>query len=141
MKNFDDWHILKKELDEKAVAPLFKEREIWWCSIGVNIGYEIFGKDEQFTRPVLVLRKFSKFTFFGLPMTSSKKDFPSYYPLTFHEKEGSVLLDQARTIDGRRLVKRMGRLNENEVLKIKHAFTDYLWGKNLPPSFQRGGGA
>jgi len=126
MKDFSNWNILKQELDDKDNAPLFKEREIWWCSVGVNVGYEIFGKDEQFTRPVLVLRKFSKFTFFGLPLTSSKKDFPSYFPLDFRGKEGSVLLDQGRTIDARRLVRRMGRLKETEALEIKTAFKDFL---------------
>ncbi len=125
-KNFDDWHILKQALDRHKTPPLFKEREIWWCSIGVNIGYEIFGKDEQFTRPVLVLRKYSKFTFFGLPLTSSKKDFPSYFPLDFHGKDGSILLDQGRTIDSRRLVRRMGKLNENEAMSIKEAFMAFL---------------
>jgi mRNA interferase MazF len=126
MKNFDDWHILKQELDGKDNAPLFKEREIWWCSVGVNVGYEIFGKDGQFTRPILVLRKFSHFTFFGLPLTSSRKDFPSYYPLNFRGKEGSVLLDQGRTVDARRLVRRMGRLTEEDAATIKAAFKDFL---------------
>ena len=40
-------------------GPTIKERDIWWCSIGVNIGDEIDGKNELFHRPVLILKKFS----------------------------------------------------------------------------------
>lgn len=53
---------------------LFKEREIWWRSIGTNIGTEEDGKNAHFERPVLVLRKFNRDIFLGLPLTSTRKD-------------------------------------------------------------------
>jgi hypothetical protein len=49
MKNFNDWNDLKKNLDSLENHPLFQEREVWWCSVGVNIGSEIFGKSGLFT--------------------------------------------------------------------------------------------
>lgn len=36
---------------------LFYEREIWWCSLGVNIGFEQDGTNDLFERPVLVIKK------------------------------------------------------------------------------------
>jgi hypothetical protein len=41
-RTFDDWNDQKKNLDKSApTPPLFKEREIWWCTYGVNIGSEV----------------------------------------------------------------------------------------------------
>ena len=128
MKNFDKWHNLKKYLDsfEKDKIVRFNDCEVWWCSVGVNVGYEIFGKDERFVRPVMIIRKYSPSTFFGLPMSSKRKPIDSYYPFSFQGEDGSVLLDQGRVFDARRLVRRMGRANKKDVRKIKTAFINYL---------------
>ena len=126
MKDFGQWLRIKAELDIRHDSPTFQEREIWWCSIGVNVGFEIFGKDEKFTRPVLILRKYSRSTFFGLPLTSKRKQHPYHYHLHVAGKEGSVLLDQGRTIDSRRLIKKISKLNENDVAAIKEAFIQAL---------------
>jgi hypothetical protein len=61
MKYFDLWNTAKQNLDIKILDEKFRvhEREIWWCSMGVNIGDEEDGKNELFERPVLILRKFN----------------------------------------------------------------------------------
>ena len=60
-KDFDSWNTEKKQLEEFGPDVLiFHEREIWWCSIGVNLGDEQDGKNELFERPVLVVRKFNR---------------------------------------------------------------------------------
>lgn len=123
MKDFNAWHPVKKKIDKKANLPTFKEREIWWCSVGVNVGFEIFGKDRFFTRPVLVIRKFGYSTFLGAPLTSSPKT--GYYRKPYHldGKDGFVLLDQIRTYDARRLLNDdcIQRMHPNEFKKIKQA--------------------
>lgn len=60
-KDFDNWTQIKKGLDTEHKIPFFNEREIWWCSLGVNIGYEIYGKGYVFSRPVLILKKIKRF--------------------------------------------------------------------------------
>lgn len=58
MKDFDTWSKEKKTLEQEGHDSLvFHEREIWWCSIGINVGDEQDGKNERFERPVLVLKK------------------------------------------------------------------------------------
>lgn len=126
VKDFGQWLRIKAELDIRQDLPTFQEREIWWCSIGLNVGFEILGKDEKFTRPVLILRKYSRSTFFGLPLTSKRKQHPYHYHLNVAGKEGSVLLDQGRTIDSRRLTKKISKLNENDAVAIKGAFIGAL---------------
>ncbi len=58
MKNLENWHILKNELNKKEHSIFVNEREICYTSIGENIGFEQNGKNELFERPVLVLKKF-----------------------------------------------------------------------------------
>lgn len=125
-KNFAEWHAIKIELDARSEAPSFQEREIWWCAVGVNIGYEIFGKSEVFTRPVLVNRKFSRFTFLGVPLTSKLKDNSYSYRIHFKSEKGSALLDQVRTFDSRRLIERMGYLTDEQFEGIHYSLTNIL---------------
>ena len=55
MKDFDSWNKEKKGLENVGHDILsFHEREIWWCSIGINLGDEQDGKNELFERPVLI---------------------------------------------------------------------------------------
>ena len=42
-KDFDNWNTRKKDLHAKKRYPTFKEREVWWCYVGTNIGHEIDG--------------------------------------------------------------------------------------------------
>ena len=43
-KDFDSWNELKKTLETQEKQILFKEREIWWTSIGINVANESCGK-------------------------------------------------------------------------------------------------
>lgn len=124
-KDFNRWNEKKQELDADPKAPLFKEGQVWWCSIGVNVGFEIFGKSEVFTRPVLILRKYNNQTFFGLPMTSKRKDHPSCYAFDFQEEKGSIILNQGRTLDAKRLADLMGELPESTFQKVRQAFKNF----------------
>ena len=44
-KPFDQWNMMKKRLEMRPVATslFFYEREVWWCSVGINIGVETDG--------------------------------------------------------------------------------------------------
>ena len=59
-KDFQKWHSEKEKLHARSNAPFFHEREIWWCSLGLNVGFEQDGKNDNFERPVLVLRRFNR---------------------------------------------------------------------------------
>lgn len=45
------------------------------------------------------------------PMTTKGRDYPTRVPCTFQGVEGQIVLDQIRTVDKTRLVKRPGRLS------------------------------
>ena len=70
LRRLKEWCALKIALWGKTDRIVFKQAEIWWCSVGMNIGEESFGKGARFTRPILIFRKFTSNSFLGLPMTT-----------------------------------------------------------------------
>jgi mRNA interferase MazF len=46
------------------------------------------------------------------PLTSKARDYPSRVSCTFQGQEGQIVLDQIRTVDRARLVKRLGAISE-----------------------------
>jgi len=55
LKRFSEWFGLKMKLhDRQQTPPLVSEREIWWASVGENVGSEINGKSALFSRPVII---------------------------------------------------------------------------------------
>ena len=95
-KDFTQWHNIKTELDGEDKTLLFHEREIWWCSVGVNVGHEVDGKGRDSTRPVLVIQKFNRRIFLGVPLTTKIKAIPYYHRITLHNREQCVMLSQVR---------------------------------------------
>ena len=69
-KRFDEWNDTKKTVHKKTEVAHFREREIYVSTLGSNVGFEQDGKGDDFVRPVLVVRKFSKYSFIGIPLTS-----------------------------------------------------------------------
>ena len=57
-KDFPGWHRHKEQLHAQHQTPTFQEREMWWCSVGVNIGHEMDGKNQFYNRPMLIVHKF-----------------------------------------------------------------------------------
>ena len=56
MKRFLAWIGLKERLHSATpVPPLVSEGDIWWASLGENVGSEINGKSSLFSRPVVIL--------------------------------------------------------------------------------------
>lgn len=111
--------------DNSAIS--FKQREIWWASVGLNVGYEQNGKDEVFQRPVLVLRKFGHHIFWAIPLTSKKKDNKYRFEIKYKEyyknvdgdtmgteKDGIIILNQLKTISSKRLIRKMGVMSEED---------------------------
>jgi mRNA interferase MazF len=60
-------------------------------------------------------------TFIVAPLTTGSHAYPFRVPCRFSKKDGHVVLDQVRTIDGVRIVRRLGRLRDvtlSQVLRV-----------------------
>jgi len=89
VKDFRNWFSLKPQLDKQAKRLSFREREVWYCYWGTNIGFEIDGKNQNL-RPCLVFKKLSCETFYALPLTSKIKNGTWYFPSKVQNKSWSV---------------------------------------------------
>jgi len=52
------------------------------------------------------------------PLTTGGKEYPTRVPCTFRRKKGQVVLDQIRTIDKARLVKKLGSIDPGTQLEV-----------------------
>jgi mRNA interferase MazF len=119
-KDFDGWNEKKKSIHDREQAPFFHEREVWWCVLGLNVGYEQDG-GEKFARPMLVVKKFNKDVLWALPLTTSEKRDRYYVPMS--GQEGSaVILSQLRLISSKRLERLMYKLPNGQF----HAILDQV---------------
>ncbi len=126
-KDFDQWNERKKKLHYRVDAPFFHKREIWWCSLGVNIGFEQDGSGEDYYRPILILKGMSRQTCFAIPLTTSVNRHPLRPSIGMIEgKEAHALLSQTRLIDAKRLVRKMGYLDKQIFEQIRKAVKDML---------------
>jgi len=125
-KDFDKWNEHKKTIDSINTDLYFYERDIWWCSLGINVGFEQDGKNEYFTRPVLVLKKFSKDVFIGVPLSTSNKEGRYYFKFNFQEQKSNALLSQVRLFDTKSLKDKLGRLPKNIFKEIRQKIKDLL---------------
>jgi mRNA interferase MazF len=102
---------LKKAINaaDESARLYFHEGDIWWVRLGVNVGYEIDGKDRDFARPVVVLRKYNQYSFLALPLTTNAT--PNKWRIgigAVAERQAFAVLSQLRNIDNRRLIGRRG---------------------------------
>lgn len=74
------------------------------------------GREIRKTRPCLVISPDEMNqhidTVIVAPMTTKGRPYPTRIPVRFKGKSGQIVLDQIRTVDKSRLVKRVGKINE-----------------------------
>jgi mRNA-degrading endonuclease toxin of MazEF toxin-antitoxin module len=140
MKQFLAWFGLKQQLHEiNTPPPLVSERDIWWGSIGENVGSEINGKSRLFSRPVIVFKKLSHTFYFVIPTTTQAKEGTWFVPFRQQGKDMIACLHQARAIDYRRLSTKLGTLDDEDYLRIKEGFSYlYLQPETIFPAISGG---
>lgn len=126
-KDFQSWCSKKHEIHEQAAFPLFKERDVWWCSVGTNVQHEIDGKGQAFSRPVLILRRYNNVTFLGMPLTSNAKE--NYWVLPIGEHQGEMqygVASQVRTFSAARLTRRLYTITDPRFAVVKEVLREKL---------------
>jgi mRNA-degrading endonuclease toxin of MazEF toxin-antitoxin module len=111
-KDFDRWNRHKKNIHNGTDRPFYHAREIWWCSVGVNVGNELDGTGAQHDRPVLILRPFNAETFFGVCLIGHPRAGRYYFPLgRVGGRDAVANLSQARIFDSKRLIRKIGTVD------------------------------
>jgi mRNA interferase MazF len=126
-KDFDYWNGIKKKVHNEGISKLYSRREIWWCALGTNVGFEQDGKGEWGERPVLILRGFSANVCLILPLTTSQKKNPYHISAGIVDgKQAFAITSQIRLIDTKRLVDKIGTLDNELFQLIRKAVKDLL---------------
>lgn len=86
------------------------------------------GSEMKKTRPCLIispneLNKYLK-TIVIAPLTSNLKSYPTRVLVHHNNQKGTVVLDQIRTIDRKRIVKILGEISDKEITKVKHTLRE-----------------
>jgi len=91
--------------------------EVYLVNVDPTIGSEI-----KKTRPFVIIspdemnRNIS--TVIVAPLTSSHKNYPTKINCQVQSKQGQIVLDQIRTADKVRLIKKIGTINKNTQMKL-----------------------
>lgn len=123
-KDFQKWHNKKSKVNDIVKRPFFHEREIWFCHLGANVGFEQDGNGEDFLRPIVIARKFNNEIFWGIPLTKSKnqtnkKAEKYYFSFSFIDSIKSVaILSQIRLVDAKRLVRHIGTMKDESFVEL-----------------------
>jgi mRNA interferase MazF len=86
------------------------------------------GSEIQKTRPCLVISpdemNLHLSTAIVAPMTTKGKLYPSRIPVYFEGKDGYIVLDQIRTVDKTRLIKKLGTIDIDEQKAVLNALAE-----------------
>ncbi len=116
---FDEWNSKKKSLSINESKKVFNSKEIWWCSVGYNLGNESNGKGENYRRPVLIIKKLSATSFIGLPLSTKIKTGSWYQTIIINKVESSVQLNQIKMISFSRLQRKLANLDADQFRVVK----------------------
>ncbi len=99
------------------MALVVKRFDVYLVALDPTVGSEM-----KKTRPCLVISPDEMNrnirTVIIAPMTSARKEYPTRVSRTFQKQKGQIVLDQLRTIDKARLVKKLGAINTKDQLEV-----------------------
>ncbi|HHE39469.1 MAG TPA: type II toxin-antitoxin system PemK/MazF family toxin [Candidatus Cloacimonetes bacterium] len=104
---------------------VIEQYDIFLISLDPTIGHEI-----KKSRPCVVVspdemnRNIA--TVIIAPMITKSHDYPTRIRLNFSNKSGWIVLDQIRTVDKKRLVKKLGHLDHKIIRQVKNTIKEML---------------
>jgi len=126
-KDYTKWHEKKSQINEIEPRPFFHKREIWYCTLGVNVGFEQDGGGQDFLRPVIIFKKFNNEIFWAIPLTHTQKETKYYFQFIFQDGSSSAaILSQIKLVDARRLDHKIGDISKDDFEKLIKKFKDLL---------------
>jgi mRNA interferase MazF len=101
------------------------KNEVWMTILEPTIGSEI-----NKTRPCIIvspdIANLHNRSVVIIPLTSKLKDYPSRVNCRFQNKQGQIIIDQIRTIDKIRLVKKLGTIDDSTSEKVYEMIKVYF---------------
>jgi len=99
------------------MAMVVHQFDVYLINLDPDVGSEI-----QKTRPCLIVSpdEMNRYirTVILAPLTTAGKDYPTRVSCKFKKKKGQIVLDQIRTIDKARLIKKLGSIDSQTQLEV-----------------------
>ena len=99
--------------------------DVYLINLDPTIGHEI-----KKTRPCLIISpdemNDNLRTVTIAPMTTKTQDYPTRVSVDFQDKKGWIVLDQMRTVDKKRLTRRLGTIDKKTIQKVKAVIKQML---------------
>jgi mRNA interferase MazF len=99
------------------MAMVINRFDVYLINLDPTVGSEI-----QKVRPCLIISpdEMNRHirTVIAAPMTTAGKEYPTRISCTFKKKKGQIVIDQIRTIDKSRLIKKLGTIDSNTQLAV-----------------------
>lgn len=125
-KDFNNWNEVKQTLNREERNPCVRAGEIRWASFGVNVGSEIDGKGNSFTRPVLIIHTIGTYLALVVPMSTKLKHAAGYIPFAYRNKDVSLCLHQIRAISQKRIFSRLVKIPSSQLGLVKAAISTFF---------------
>ncbi len=137
-KNYKKWMGVKAKVNCSKKLQRINEGDVVWVAVGENVGVEIDGKGQKYSRPVLVLKKHTNRSFTGVPLTSKQHNGTWYTGFEFQGKKQVAVLVQTRLMDTARVYSRMGRLSRKDYSSILNNYVKLIVGKKYALAYKLG---
>lgn len=104
---------------------VIRQYEVYLISLDPTIGHEI-----KKARPCVIISpdEMNKniFTVIIAPMTTQSRFYPTRIPLKFAGKEAWIVLDQLSTVDRKRLIEKLGEIDQKTINQVKSIIKEML---------------
>lgn len=90
------------------------------------------GKNYDFERPVLIIKKFNRQIVLGVPLSTKNKDNPYYFPFTHNGMTFSVMLSQLRLLSTKRFIRRIRKIDSVLFAEIKNKIVEMILKRTNP---------
>jgi mRNA interferase MazF len=95
--------------------------------VGLNIGYEQNGSEDNFSRPMLIIKKFNNHMFWAIPLSTKQKDLDFYFNYTDpNNKKVSAILAQMKLVSVKRLKRDIYVIPKELFDQIKQKLKSFL---------------
>ena len=104
---------------------VIRQYDVFMVSLDPTLGHEI-----KKTRPCLIISPDEMneliSTVIIAPMTTKSQEFPTRISIRFLKRDGWIVLDQIRTVDKRRFVKKLGAIEPETIARVKAVLSEML---------------
>lgn len=118
-EGFLAWAKIAKEVEKRDRPEMLKAGVVYWCNYSVNIGSELVGKGEGFSRPILVLALLNERLALVVPLTSQPRVGANYIEVMINGRLEYLVLTQMRAMDSRRVTRFIDELDMETFNGIK----------------------